>query len=72
MTSTKIIHKYIMKEQTKEGWVGYNYLCNWNVTPNWKKTDITNKKVNCKNCKRIIKKYYNENPKKDIIYIKGD
>ena len=46
----KIIHKYILiRGQIR-------YACNQACTTTWLKTDITNKKINCKNCKRIIKK----------------
>jgi len=46
----KIIHKYILKDGE------IYYLCNQTVNANWLKTDITNKKVNCKNCLKIRKK----------------
>lgn len=54
-----IIHKYIMKQWNDHTnqLEGINYLCNWAVEANWKKTDITNRKVNCKNCKREIQKF---------------
>jgi hypothetical protein len=64
-------HKYIMKEMDddKGELVGYCYLCNWAVEANWKKTDIA-KRVNCLNCKRLIKKFNKEHPNKDITQIK--
>jgi len=51
--------------------VGYSYLCNWAVGANWLKTDIANKRVNCKNCLRAIKKYKKECPDKDISFIRN-
>ena len=44
-----IIHKYILKDGD------YYYLCNQAVNASWLKTDISNRKVNCKNCLRAIK-----------------
>lgn len=51
----KIIHKYILKNGL------ICYICNQAINANWLKTDITNKKINCKNCLNIIKK------EKDLI-----
>ena len=46
----KIIHKYILIDGD------YGYLCNQAVAATWLKTDISNKKINCKNCLKQIKK----------------
>jgi len=46
----KIIHKFVRVNGD------YFYLCNQAVQADWRKTDIANKKVNCKNCKKILKK----------------
>jgi hypothetical protein len=32
------------------------YLCNRSVECNWVKTDLSGRKVNCKKCKRLMKK----------------
>ena len=32
----------------------YFYLCNQAVKANWQKTDISTKRVDCKNCLRIL------------------
>jgi hypothetical protein len=45
-----IIHKYLLKNGA------IRYQCNQACTTNWKKTNITNKKITCKNCKRAIAK----------------
>lgn len=55
----RIIHKYITKPaptKTQPDAVKVLYLCNQAVRAKWKKTDITPFKVNCKNCKKILKK----------------
>ena len=59
-----------MRDKKEGVWYGYRYLCNWAVAANWKKTDITNKRVTCKNCKRAIKKFNKYHPNKNIILIK--
>lgn len=59
MTNRRIIHKYITKPIRVNGQpdaVRIHYLCNQAVKANWKKTDITPFRINCKNCKQIIKK----------------
>ena len=42
----KKVHKYILEDGQ------YWYICNRAVTANWKKTDIANRRINCKNCLR--------------------
>ena len=49
MRNYKIIHKHILKDGD------YFYLCNQTVSATWRKTDITNQKVNCKNCLKQLK-----------------
>jgi hypothetical protein len=68
----KIIHKYIMKKYgvSEHFLVGYNYLCNWAVEADYRKTDISNHKVNCLNCKKIIKRFNRLHPGQDITKIK--
>lgn len=65
-------HKYILKEwnDEKQELVDYCYLCNWAVEAKWTKTDIANKRVNCKNCKIMIKKFNKEYPNNKIENIK--
>jgi hypothetical protein len=46
----RIIHKHILIKGE------IRYLCNQACITNWLKTEITNKKVNCKNCLRLIAK----------------
>lgn len=46
----RIIHKYILKNGD------YHYLCNQTVRANWLRTDISNRKVSCKNCLCVLKK----------------
>jgi len=51
-------HKYITRPAPtpyQEDAVKIYYLCNQKKEGNWKKTDIA-KKVNCKNCKRMMQK----------------
>jgi hypothetical protein len=52
-------HKYITKPRPttmQKDAVKIFYLCNQAVEAEWKKTDISGRKVNCKNCKRQMKK----------------
>lgn len=58
------------ESKTNHNLVGYCYLCNWAVEANWKKTNISNQRVNCKKCKQIIKRFNKEYPNKDITHIK--
>ena len=57
----KIIHKHFLVNKNDKDKLDLNdnnlkYLCNRKVKwGNWLKTDVTNKKVNCKNCLKIIK-----------------
>jgi hypothetical protein len=50
-----IIHKHLLKRGQ------IRYACNQACNTNWKKTDITNKKINCKNCKKILRKNHEKN-----------
>ena len=58
MRNMKIVHKYILKDGD------YHYICNQGANANWKKTDIANRRVNCKNCKKILLKCNNQKHKK--------
>lgn len=54
-----VTHKLLTKPKPtkfQKGAVKIFYLCNQKIEANWKKTDIFNKRINCKNCKRILKK----------------
>jgi len=51
-------HKYITKPRPtkmQKDAVKLFYLCNQAVECNWKKTDMVGKRVNCKNCKKILR-----------------
>ena len=51
MKIKRIIHKHILKHGD------YWYLCNQAVNANWKKTDLSTKKINCKNCLKQKKEF---------------
>jgi len=48
MKNFKIVHKHILKNGD------YYYRCNQAVRADWRKTDIAVRRINCKNCKKII------------------
>ena len=58
MRNMKIVNKNIIKPKPtaiRKDAVEIRYLCNQAVNIDWRKTDISNRKINCKNCKRILK-----------------
>lgn len=54
----RIIHKLILKSRPTKyqaDAVEMFYLCNQAVRCDWRKTDLTPRRVNCKNCKKAMK-----------------
>jgi hypothetical protein len=50
--------------------VGYCYLCNEAFEADYRKTNIMPRKVNCRNCKQIIKKFKLWHHEEDITLYK--